>query len=478
MSLDERVRARLRRWKSDPVSFVREEFQAEPDAWQAEVLSVFPKVNRLALKACKGPGKTAVIAWLVLNFLATRPHCRIGCVSITGDNLKQNLWPELALWMNRSPFCRDQFAWTATQIVHRAHSATWWAQARSWSKSSSADQQADALAGLHADYAMSVLDESGGIPQGVMATAEAVLASGKETKVVQGGNPTQPDGPLYRACVLDRAHWYVVEINGDPDNPKRSPRISLDYAKQQIATYGRENPWVMVNVLGQFPPTSINALLGPEDVRAAMERHLRDDEYGWAQKRLGVDVARFGDDRTVIFPRQGLAAFRPEVMRNVRTTDIAARVMQAKARWGSELELVDDTGHWGHGVIDNMVAAGVSPVGVVFSSKALDPRYKNRRAEMWIEMAEWVKSGGALPPVDELRGELVAPTYTFANGQFLLEDKDHIKERIGRSPDLADALALTFAVPDQPGIAASPVISQRSRQALTEWDPFETEVHA
>ena len=89
-----------------------------------------------------------------------------------------------------------------------------------------------------------------------------------------------------------------------------------------------------------------------------MRRHLWIDQYDWAQKRLGVDVVRFGDDRTVIFPRQGLASFRPVVMRNARTTDIAARVMVGMKRWGAELAIIDDTGHWGHGVIDNLAVAG------------------------------------------------------------------------------------------------------------------------
>ena len=134
-------------------------------------------------------------------------------------------------------------------------------------------------------------------------------------------------------------------------------------------------------------------------------------------------MARFGDDLSLIFPRQGMAAFRPIVMRGVRTTDIAARVAMAKQRWRSEVELVDDTGHWGHGVIDNLLAAGHSPIGVMFHAPALDPCFKNRRAEMWMSMAEWVKSGGALPNVPELVGELTVPTYTFVNGKFQLEDR-------------------------------------------------------
>ena len=138
-------------------------------------------------------------------------------------------------------------------------------------------------------------------------------------------------------------------------------------------------------------------------------------------------------------------------MRHQRTTDIAARAAQYISRWkGCEMQFVDDTGHWGHGVIDNLITAGYAPVGIQFHAPAIDPRYKNKRAEMWLEMADWVKRGGSLPPVPELVQELTSPTYTFNQGKLQLEDKDQIKARIGRSPDLADALALTFALPDQP----------------------------
>jgi len=175
------------------------------------------------------------------------------------------------------------------------------------------------------------------------------------------------------------------------------------------------------------------------------------DVYEWAQKRLGVDVARFGDDRSVIFPRQGKASFTPIVMRQQRTTDIAAKVAAKIAEWKSEVTFVDDSGHWGHGVIDNLHAGGYKAIGVLFEDRnTIDPRYANKRAEMWCEMAEWVKAGGALPPMPELVRELTAPTYTFVNGKFLLEPKDQIKARIGSSPDLADALALTFAIAERP----------------------------
>ena len=203
-----------------------------------------------------------------------------------------------------------------------------------------------------------------------------------------------------------------------------------------------------------------------------MKRYTDENGFKWSQKRLGVDVARFGSDRSVIFPRQGLCAFQPVTLRNLRTDQIADRVMKAKQDWGSEMEFIDDTGHWGHGVIDKMIAYGHSPEGIQFHGKAIDPRFKNRRAEMWIKMSEWVKKGGCLPNIPELIGELTAPTYWFQNGVMVLEPKDQIKERLGRSPDLADALALTFAVPDLPA-KIDQRLNKMHGKMKSSWDPMD-----
>jgi phage terminase large subunit len=444
--------AKLRRWIDDPVKFVVDELHVEKiDPWQFEFLKQFPNRQRLALKSCKGPGKTAVLAWCSLNFLATRPDAKIAATSITSDNLNDNLWPELSKWMERSEYLKAAFEWSKTRIVCRESPENWFMSARTWPRSANKEQQANTLAGLHADYAMFVLDEAGGIPDAVAAAAEGGLATGKETKILIAGNPTHLEGPLYRACTSEAHLWYVAQITGDPDSPKRSSRVSVQWAREQIEKYGRDNPWVLVNVFGEFPPSSLNVLLGPDEVNAALGRHLPPDVYEWAQKRMGIDVARFGDDRSVIFPRQGKASFMPLVMRHQLTTDIAARVARHKKEWGSEVEFVDDSGHWGHGVIDNLRAAGYKPIAILFEDRnTMDPRYANKRAEMWCEMAEWVKSGGALPPLPDLVRELTAPTYTFVQGKFMLEPKDQIKARIGNSPDLGDALALTFALPDRP----------------------------
>jgi len=477
--------ALLGRWRDAPCQFVVENFGVEPDAWQRDALEAFaskdPAKQRISLQAATGPGKSAVLAWAGLHFLSTRgdrgEHPKGAAVSITFSNLKDNLWAECGKFLGRSPFLSRTFTWTAERIFANDYPEDWFLSARSWPKSASPDEQGKTLSGLHSKFVLALVDESGAIPLTVLRAAEQALSNCAFGKIVQAGNPISLDGMLYAAATTLRHQWHVIRITGDPDDPKRSPRIDVEWATQQIATYGRENPWVMSYILGQFPPQSLNALLGVEEVEAAMHRHLREDQYNWAQKRLGVDVARYGDDRTVIFPRQGLVSFKPVVMRHARdsavSVDIANRVLAAKAKWGSEIELFDATGGWAAGAVDVLRANGHAPIDVQFAAPAFDPRYKNRRAEIWFGMSEWIKRGAALPNVPELIGELTTPTYTFVNGKFQLEDKDQVKQRLGRSPDLADALALTFGLAEMPAALAAGRGRQSVGKVLTDSDPYD-----
>lgn len=467
--------AKIRQWRNDPVLFVREVFEAEPDPWQLDVLAEMgrPGRKRIAMKACAGPGKTAVLAWAgwhrLACFAARGEHPKGAAVSVTKDNLDANLWPEMSKWQGRSRFLQAAFTWTKTRIFANDHPETWFLDARGYPKTANPEEVGRTLSGLHSQFPFYLIDESGDIGPSMVRSAEQGLTSCEDGLIITAGNTTSHSGLLYHVSTQARSQWKVISITADPDNPKRTPRVDATWAREQIDLYGRDNPWVMAYILGEFPPGSINALLSVEEVEAAMGRHLREDAYKWSQMRLGVDVARFGDDRSVIFPRQGLAAFRPEVMRHQRTTDIGAKVMTMAQELGSDLEIVDDTGHWGHGVVDNLIASGRSPIGIQFHGPARDPRYRNLRAEMWFAMAEWVKRGGALPPLPEMVAELTGPTYTLINGKLALEEKDQVKKRIGRSPDLADALACTFAVPDMPKMARR---TSSPSFAVSDWDPY------
>ncbi len=484
----ENAGAKIKSWREERgiLRMADEEFKVTLDPWHEKALLAFasplPEHQRISMQACAGPGKTFVEALCGLWFLGCQGepgnHPKGAAVSISRENLKDNLWAEFAKWMGISPYMQACFTWTNNRIFANDHPETWFISARAWPKSANADEQGKTLSGLHSKYVVILVDESGAIPTTVLRAGEQALSTCVFGKILQGGNPISLEGMLHAAANELRSQWFVIRITGDPSDPMawvHSPRVGdqpKKWAQQQIDLYGRENPWVKSYILGQFPPSSINALLGIEEVEKAMNTHLRSDQYDWSQKRIGVDVARFGDDRTVIFPRQGMAAFRPQVMRGAATTEIAARVAAGMYRWRCDATYVDDTGHWGHGVIDNLNTIGLPCYPVQFHAPALSKRYKNRRAEMWLTMADAIKGGMALPFIPEMIAELTVPTYTFNGGQFMLEEKDQIKARLGRSPDLADGLALTYAVPDMPADMAGSFGQQGKAATQNAYDRY------
>lgn len=455
---------KLADWRADPDLFVRENFGIQPEPWQSDFLRAYnqPGKKRVGAQAAVGVGKSASMAWAAWHFLATQynptrhpgKHPNGYALSISGENLSSGLWKELAVWRSRSAFLQDQFEWTAEKVFHKHHPATWWLKARSYAKSANPEVQGTALSGLHGPYILGLLDEVGEMNPAIGRRAEQLLSDQdcEFGAILASGNPTSVSGLLYHIATSGSG-WTVIRITGDPDDPKRSRRVDVNWAQEQVAKHGRDNPWVMAHVLGEFPPGGLNTLLSPDEVRAAMDRNPPPDTYDWAQKRLGIDVARFGDDRTVLFPRQGNCAFRPIELRHRDTNFIAAKAMNIVNQWGAEMVLIDDTGHWGHGVFDNLNAAGVVSIPVNFADrKTVNPRYFNKRTEMWFEMAEWIKRGGALPNMPDLIPEFTVPTYYFHEGKVRLIEKDQIKDALGgRSPDYADALCLTWAIPDQPG---------------------------
>lgn len=451
---------------------VRELFDVTPDAWQDEALEAFPTSPRLAMKACAGPGKTAVLSWIGWNFLLTRPHSIGGATSVSGPNLRANLWTELARWRAKSPILMKLFEQTQKAIFARVSPETWKLEARTWAQDADASQIGNALAGLHGEYVLWLLDETGDYPDAVMPVCESIFAGNPiEAHIVQAGNPTRLSGPLYRAATVARKLWRVIEITADPDDPKRTPRVTVEHARTQIEQYGRDNPWVVVRIFGQFPPSSFNALIGPDAITAATLRSYRPEDISKAARVLGVDVALYGDDASVIFPRQGLVAFAPQTFRNLDGIQGASQVSRKWDEWDVDACFVDNTGGYGTSWIDNLRLLGRTPIGVGFAEGASNNRYVNKRAEMYFDLAGWIKGGGQLPPMTtqgmpEVCAALSQTTYTTRGDRLLLEPKALVKEKIGYSPDHCDALALTFAHPVSPKASRE---SGRTRH-ISEWD--------
>lgn len=202
--------------------------------------------------------------------------------------------------------------------------------------------------------------------------------------------------------------------------------------------------------LCDFSASSDNVLITLDDAQAASERAYAPLAYESMPLVFGVDVARFGNDCSVVFPRRGLVALEPTVIAKANNVQVAERIIGLYHQL-KPVSIFVDAGQ-GQGVIDILRQSLPCVYEVPFGGQALDPaKYFNRRSEMWYLLREWIRDGGAIPSMPQLVGELAAPIYGFdPKGRISLEKKEDIKERLGRSPDLADALALTFALPVLP----------------------------
>lgn len=223
------------------------------------------------------------------------------------------------------------------------------------------------------------------------------------------------------------------------------------------------NAWRQ-EMLCDFTAASDDVLI-PIDLvsEAAGRQSYKEADIRHAPVVLGVDVARFGSDSTVIFRRQGLVAFPPLVLRGADNMTAADRLAQEIAAHNPGGVFID--AGQGQGVIDRVRQLGHAVSEVHFGGRALrHDIHANRRMEMWAGLRDWLRAGGSIPDDPALKSDLSTPVYGFdAAGRMLLESKDKIKERLGRSPDLADALALTFAAP-----VAVP--GHVRRKARTEYD--------
>jgi len=203
-------------------------------------------------------------------------------------------------------------------------------------------------------------------------------------------------------------------------------------------------------MLCDFTASADNVLIMIDVVSEAAAKVIIPAEIQGAPRIIGVDPARFGSDKFVIIRRQGLQAFTPKVFKNIDNMTGASRVIDEIDDFKADACFIDAGA--GSGVIDRCRQLGYRVIEVNFGGQAKEPaRFVNKRTEMWWDMSEWLTAGGAIPDVPALKADLVTPTYEYDSANRIrLESKDAIKERLGRSPDTADALALTFAAPVVP----------------------------
>ena len=222
-----------------------------------------------------------------------------------------------------------------------------------------------------------------------------------------------------------------------------------------------------------FAASADDVLLRLDDVLAAQRRVVVERDVKHAAKVLGVDCARYGSDRSCLFPRQGLAALKWKTFRDLSTMALADQVALTADRWHPDAIFVDATGVGG-GVVDRLIQLNFEVVPVDFGSAPTDERFENKRAEMWWTGAEWVRTAGALPQGNELVQDLTAPKYTYRNrrGRLQLESKDDMRARGLPSPDVGDAFVLTFAAPVLPK-QHMPSATVTKPLSVHDYDPYQ-----
>lgn len=476
----------LARFATDPLGFVMFNYPwgepgdledySGPEPWQRQilteiglgVLSVQDAIARartqgeevesspiqLARTSGHGIGKSACVCWIIDWAQSTCPDTKGVVTANTENQLKTKTWAEMAKW-HRLGLTRDLFRMTATArfSVDPDHEKTWRIDMVPWS-----EKNMEAFAGLHnkGRRILIVFDEASAIADAIWETTEGALTD-KNTEIIWVcfGNPTKNSG-RFRECFEGGrfAHrWNSAAID--------SREVSITN-KEQIARwiddYGEDHDFVRVRVRGMFPRVDATSFIPLDLALEATRRPL--PEGNAAPIVLGVDVARFGGDASVIYPRQGRDARtrRPEILRGLNTLQLANRVFDAYMNLSAVAVFVDGGGVGG-GVVDQLQSMGVPVFEVQFggasdTSHPDDPhaKYLNKRAEIWGSLRQWLKKGciPAEVPLYEtpLAEELSGPSYTYSREDYLqLESKKDLRRRGLGSPDLSDALALTLAYP-------------------------------
>lgn len=447
----------------DPAGFVAYAFpwgepgplaeRAGPDVWQQALLeSVRDRLLspaaaiQHAVASGHGVGKSALVAWLVLWAMATHEDTRGIVTANTESQLRTKTWPELSKWW-RLCICKDWFRLTATALIaaQAEHERTWRIDAVSWS-----EKTTEAFAGLHNEgrRILVVFDEASSLPDAVWETTEGALTdAGTEILWFAFGNPTRNSGRFRECFGRFRHRWVARQVDSRDVAITNKAQIA-----QWVADYGEDSDFVRVRVKGEFPRAGSMQFIDGERVAAARAR--TPEALPTDALVMGVDVARFGDDRSVIAMRRGRDARSLPwiVLSGADTMQVAGRVAEAVAEHRPAAVFVDEGGI-GAGVVDRLRQLGVRCVGVNFGASpdgfraGEGVKVRNKRAEMWALARDWLKLG-AIPDDAELAADLTGVEYGFdADNAVQLEKKDSMKRRGLASPDKGDALALTFAYP-------------------------------
>lgn len=445
---------RVPKYQKDIALYAREVLLFNPDDWQKEVFASIVQDRYTAVKSGQGVGKTGTEAVVLLWFLTCFPFPRVVCTAPTKQQLHDVLWSEVSKWQSNSPLLSEILHWTKTYIYMVGYEKRWFAVARTATKPEN-------MQGFHEENMLFIVDEASGVADPIMDAIMGTL-SGENNKLLLCGNPTKTSGAFYDAFQASRAIFSCHTVNSED-----SPRTN----KQNIALlerkYGRNSNVFRVRVLGEFPVQEDDVFISLSLIEQATMCEV-DDFIG--KISIGVDVARYGDDETVIATKVGNHISIPTIRQGqslMRTVgDIVTtyfRLIQENPDYtGSITVVIDDTG-LGGGVTDRleevkaerkMYRLVIIPVNFASAPPKTDEDvvyYKDMTTFLWAEVKSLLEAKAiSLQNDNELVAQLSVRKYTIvSNGMLQLERKKDMKDRGIQSPDRADAVALACYQPSR-----------------------------
>lgn len=451
-------------WKpenlSDPNWFIPEFFNCE--LWDKEKeIAQSVKDNKItAVRSCHDSGKSFIGARIALWYLETHKDSKVLTTAPGWTQVKEILWNEMHSAYNSVRDVNPKYRLDGRMLETKFDkSPDWFAIGIATRKEGEAGQVADRMLGFHSKTGqiLIIIDEGSGVLEPIWGAVEALMTSAY-AKLLALGNPYKLLGgfaKLFKQKEVNKIHIQDTDIPNIKENRIIIPGLmSPDYPREMAGKYGIDSNIYLVKVKGEFPRSETDTLIPIDDVEKAFLRETEPEPDPDERKRLGVDVARYGDDMTVLLVRQGNKVLRKETYGKENTMQTVGRVLRMM-----EEEIIkpvdvdiDDIGVGG-GVVDRLQEKGCNVNGVNVGMVADDEEhYANIRAENYWAIKSWIKTAN-LPKDDDFY-ELANLKYKWKSeqkGQLLMESKKDMKKRIGHSPDTADALMLTFT-----GSAPSP----------------------
>lgn len=452
----------IKYYASHPVELVEDIIGAIPDREQRKLLQSIAENRMTTVRSGHGIGKSTVEAWAIIWFMLTRPFPKIPCTAPTQHQLYDILWAEVSKWIRNSKVLQKELIWTKEKLYMRGYPEEWFAVARTASKP-------DALQGFHAENVLYIIDEASGVDDSIFEPVLGALST-PGSRLLMCGNPTQLSGFFYDSHNKNRASYKAFHIDG-----RNSSRVSKEFVQTIIDMYGEDSDVFRVRVAGEFPLQEDDIFIPLSLIEASIMTEPKTNKNP-SFIHIGCDVARFGDDKTVIgYNVDGKVSFYKkrrgqDLMKTADDIVMLGEELIRKYKFNGMIPVKIDDGGVGGGVVDRLrqikrnsperfVWLDIYPVKFgqrikhkyCYDSTTYMMMIVKKLLQPFDEDGNKKPVELILPDDNDLIAQLSGRKYFLTdNSKIRIESKDAMKKRGSPSPDEADCVLL-LCLPVKPG---------------------------